>query len=161
MKKKVLIILGTNIIILAVGFYLGILFYEANTEPVEVIRYEDVNYWEVVDCQIDVYETQLEWQAYSQKLIQHYQDHPVTIEVDKPRFIFVDRVEHRDVFISANATEEELSKAFDAIEYGRWVHNMIATNPYTQNKWTGDTEWNLEWIDNYDLFRELIERAYR
>jgi len=89
---------------------------------------------------------------------------PIEIETirEVPRFIFVDRIEeHTIVKPSANATDDELSRAYSAIEYGREAHMQFVVCPWLQNEWTGGTEFNLMWVENYNLLRELLERAYK
>ena len=89
-----------------------------------------------------------------------YVDKPVIVEKVVVKPVYIDRHTNTIIVVSPDAMDEELEQAFEAIKYGRRSHQSIANNPQWQNRWTGNTEWNIEWVDNYDLFRELIERAY-
>ena len=79
-------------------------------------------------------------------------------EVERPRFVFRDTKEY--VIIGANATQEELTIAYNAISYGIRSHQSYVNSPLLCNASTGDAEWNEGWVYKYNTIEELLDRAY-
>src|SRR3990167_6174282 len=80
----------------------------------------------------------------------------------KTEFIFVDRPVETIIqteIVRPVATRDELDRVYTDIQAGRYSHWLYANNSWMQNEISGDTELNRYWVDSYDLFRELIERA--
>ena len=89
-------------------------------------------------------------------------DKPIIVEkvIEKPVAIYVDRYTNTLISFNPIATPQELARAKEAIRYGRASHQQFVDNPWLQNAYSGDVEFNILWVENYDLFKELIERAY-
>ena len=166
MKNK--IVINTIITLLAlsllpIGIFIG-------------IEYSDLSYWKRIKA---MEQTALEQQVAlfgsvmrEMTLKRDYEiivsniayrlDNPIIVEkiVEKPVAIYVDRYTNTIISFNPIATPEELARAKEAIQYGRWSHQQFVDNPGGQNIHSGGTEFNIYWVENYDLFRELIERAY-
>ena len=83
-----------------------------------------------------------------------------TIHTESVEPVYIDKPTNTVIVFVPNATEEELEQAYDAIEYGIYAHQWFADNPREQTRWTGDTKWNIMKVGDYELYRELLERAY-
>ena len=145
MKNK--IVINTIITLLAlsllpIGIFIG-------------IEYSVLSYWKRIKA---MEQTALEQQVALFGSVMR----EVTLKRDYE--ILVSNIAYRldNPIISFNpiATPEELARAREAIQYGRWSHQQFVDNPGGQNIHSGGTEFNIYWVENYDLFRELIERAY-
>ena len=83
-----------------------------------------------------------------------------------PEIIYQDRVvaqivtRKERVFVSANATREEIRLAYGAIEYGLYAHQFYINNPNLQTPVSGDTAFNQEAVRMYRLIEKLLIRAY-
>ncbi len=89
-------------------------------------------------------------------------DKPFIVEkiVEKLVPVEVDRYTNTVIVVSPEATDEELLRAVGDIRQGRYAHQWYVDNASFQTAQTGDTALNIYWVDSYDLFRELLERAY-
>ena len=63
--------------------------------------------------------------------------------------------------VGAMATPGELARADEIIAYGIYAHQYYADNVTAQTYETGNTTQNLEWVDNYNFLKGLLDRAYK
>ena len=57
-------------------------------------------------------------------------------------------------------TNVELDRAFAHINFAIRVHSLYAKEPTRQTRETGNTTWNLEKVEDYQLIKRLLEVAY-
>ena len=63
--------------------------------------------------------------------------------------------------IKPEAEGWELARAIIAMDTGKKNHQFYIDYPELQSaNYTGDTAFNQEWVGNYKLLQDLIERAY-
>lgn len=131
----------TILLVIAVGvlcFLLGISFGgELVPEPVEVLKIVPVEKRIIVEKEV------------IREVI-----------IEKIKTVFVDKPIHTITLVSPEATDEELTRAFEAIKEGKEAHQWFVNSPRSQTRTTGDTEWNMYWVDTYKLLEDLLERAY-
>src|SRR3990167_6080115 len=79
-----------------------------------------------------------------------------------PEIIYQDRVvaqivtRKERVFVSANATKEEIRRAYYLIELAIYGHQFYADNPFYQTPVSGDTALNQWAVEEYRLIKALL-----
>ena len=166
MKKNNIVIIVITILALAllpIGIFIGQEYSQIKTsQTIAILEYK-------------VKESKADWRSTMDRAIAMKGEHeavvaalsdrldkPIIVEkvIEKPVAIYVDRYTNTLISFNPIATPQELARAKEAIRYGRASHQQFVDNPWLQNIHSGGTEFNIYWVENYDLFRTLIERAY-
>ena len=163
MKKNNIVITILALSLLPIGFYLGVEYNQLETDQtIATLKKKVDNY------HIDLSRTlgnmiimKSDYEVLVSKIANRL-DNPIIVEkvIEKPVAIYVDRYTNTLISFNPIATPQELARAKEAIRYGRASHQQFVDNPWLQNAYSGDVEFNILWVENYDLFKELIERAY-
>jgi len=106
---------------------------------------EPVVYWKVVGVPVEVV-----------KEVEVTREVAVYYPIYKPYEV----VKEVTVEVRPTAERAELIKAYETIEKGIYSHQFYAMNPALQTPVTGGTALNWQWVEDYRLLQELIERAY-